>query len=80
MMTNLYSHISNKREDSLIDFEKKIHPSRLCIDFFQPPRLHDILDISSLLFYILHSKTDFLIESNSSVKKLQEIGPSFTLH
>jgi len=44
-----YSHLSNKRGVTLIDFEKKIHPPRTFppsmfidfLDFFHPPTVWD---------------------------------------
>ena len=47
---DVYSHLSNKREVTLTDFERKIHPPRTFqpstfidfLDFFHPPLLVNI--------------------------------------
>ena len=57
MLNNPYSHLSNKRGGTLIDFEKKIHPPRTFppstfidfLDFFLPP-LH-VYCIYVLVFF-----------------------------
>ena len=60
------SHLSNKRGDSLIDFEKKIHPLRKN----SPSSFIDFLDFfSNLLIYSNFHVYIFLIQMNSRFKR-----------